>query len=333
MRDALPGIDALRPGDGPLLVVVGVFDGLHRGHLYLLRELRRAARRLGARPAVLTFDHHPDEILAGAAPPLLCDPDERLARLERDGVAVTIVEHFDEELRRTPYDAFVARIQARTRLAGFLMTPDAAFGHERRGTPETLAALGADVGFEVVVVPPFDLDGRPVRSTEIRSAIAAGDLAAARTLLGRRVAVTGSAAERSDDGRTWSLCASRCPVALPPAGTYAATVSAAWAPSVRPGPRAARRPRWMRRAGCWCALVGRRCATIACGSPSGLARSGRPARPASAAPARRRSRSAAAGLRRVGAFRASRTVRRAAATARKKWRTWAAGRMWLGPPV
>lgn len=235
MRDALPGIDALRPADGPLLVAVGVFDGLHRGHLYLLRELRRAALRLHARPAVLTFDHHPDEILAGAAPPLLCDPDERLARLERDGVAVTVVEHFDEALRRTPYDAFVASIRARTRLAGFLMTPDAAFGHERRGTPETLARLGGDVGFSVVVVPPFDLDGRPVRSTEIRQAIAAGDLARARALLGRRVAVTGLPGDRGDEGRS-ALLRFPLPVALPPAGTYAATVSAAWAPSVRPGP-------------------------------------------------------------------------------------------------
>jgi riboflavin kinase/FMN adenylyltransferase len=235
MRDALPGIDALRTVDGPLLVAVGVFDGLHRGHLYLLRELRRAARRLGARPAVLTFDHHPDEILAGAAPPLLCDPDERLARLERDGVAVTVVEHFDDELRRTPYDAFVARIRARTRLTGFLMTPDAAFGHERRGTPETLAALGAEVGFEVVVVPPFDLDGRPVRSTEIRAAIAAGDLAAARLLLGRRVAVTGVAVDRADDGRR-ALLRFPLPVAVPPPGAYAVTVAAAWTPGVRPGP-------------------------------------------------------------------------------------------------
>ncbi len=235
MRDALPGIDALRASDGPLLVAVGVFDGLHRGHLYLLRELRRAARRLGAHPAVLTFDHHPDEILAGAAPPLLCDPDERLARLERDGVAVTIVEHFDEALRRTPYDAFVRHLQARTRIAGFLMTPDAAFGHERRGTPATLAALGAATGFEVVVVPPFDLDGRPVRSTEIRAAIAGGDLASARALLGRRVAATGIVAERDADGRGAAL-RFPLPVALPPAGTYAATVSAAWAPAVRPGP-------------------------------------------------------------------------------------------------
>ncbi len=235
VRDALPGIAALRPADGPLLVAVGVFDGLHRGHLYLLRELRRAALRLHARPTVLTFDHHPDEILAGAAPPLLCDPDERLARLERDGVAVTVVEHFDEALRRTSYDAFVASIRARTRLAGFLMTPDAAFGHERRGTPETLARLGLEVGFAVVVVPPFELAGHPVRSSEIRRAIATGDLAGARALLGRRVAVTGFVAERSLDGRE-ALLRFPLPVALPPIGPYRAALSAAWSPGLRPGP-------------------------------------------------------------------------------------------------
>lgn len=234
MRDALAGIDALRPADGPLLVAVGVFDGLHRGHLYLLRELRRAARRLGARAAVLTFDHHPDEILAGAAPPLLCDPDERLARLERGGVEVTIVEHFDEALRGTPYDAFVERIRSRAALAGFLMTPDAAFGHERRGTPGTLARLGRDLGFEVVVVPPFDLGGRAVRSSEIRAAIAAGDLVAARTLLGRRVAVTGTAGSRSADGARVALSFA-LPVALPPSGSYRGTVAAAWGPGIRPG--------------------------------------------------------------------------------------------------
>jgi riboflavin kinase/FMN adenylyltransferase len=217
MPEVVHGIDALRPEQGPILLAVGVFDGLHRGHHYLLRELRRASRRLGARPAVCTFDHHPDEILAGAAPPLLCDPEERIARLERAGVAVTVVQHFDEALRRTSYTDFVAAVQARTTVAGFLMTPDAAFGHERRGTPATLAVLGRDKGFEVVVVPPFDLDGRPVRSTEVRGAIAAGDLEHARTLLGRRVAVTGLV---GDDGRLGF----ELPVALPPAGRYAVTL-------------------------------------------------------------------------------------------------------------
>ncbi|HEY5496058.1 MAG TPA: FAD synthetase family protein [Candidatus Limnocylindrales bacterium] len=229
----LHGIDALRPDHGPLLVVVGVFDGLHRGHAYLLRELRRAARRVGAVPAVLTFDHHPDEIMAGAAPPLLCDPEERLVRLARGGVRVTIVEHFDEALRRTPYDVFVEKIRSRTGLAGFLMTPDAAFGHERRGTPSALAVLGARDDFTVVVVPPFDLGGRQVRSTEIRTAIAAGDLATARELLGRRVAVTGEIADRSSDAREATL-AFEVPVALPPPGPYAATLEPAIAPGGAP---------------------------------------------------------------------------------------------------
>ena len=102
-------------------------------------------------------------------------------RLDAAGVAVTVVQHFDDALRHTPYDAFVERIRARVALSGFLMTPDAAFGFERRGTPQALAELGARDGFDVVVVPPFTLEGRPVRSTEVRAAIAGGDLDDGRT--------------------------------------------------------------------------------------------------------------------------------------------------------
>src|SRR5205085_12121705 len=95
------GLDALRPGDGPLFLVVGVFDGLHRGHAYLLDRLRGEAAKRNARPAVITFDAHPEEILLGSAPPLLCDHDERLARLAAAGVQVTVVQHFDRALRMT----------------------------------------------------------------------------------------------------------------------------------------------------------------------------------------------------------------------------------------
>ncbi len=183
--NVVQGVGALQASTGPLFIVVGVFDGLHRGHMYLLRRLVRDARARDALPAVITFDHHPDEILVGAAPPLLCDPAERLERLGAAGVEVTVVQHFDEALRMTPYDAFIARIRARTEVAGFLMTPDAAFGHEREGTPAAVASLGEELGFDVEVVPPFTLDGRPVRSSDIRTAIVAGDLAHARALLGR----------------------------------------------------------------------------------------------------------------------------------------------------
>jgi riboflavin kinase/FMN adenylyltransferase len=218
------GIDALDPSLGRLFVVVGVFDGLHRGHAYLLGRLGAAASAWSAAPTVITFDHHPDEVIIGAAPPLLCDPEERLERLAQAGVAVTVVQTFDVALRMTPFDAFVRRIASRTELAGFLMTPESAFGHDRGGTPETVAALGRELGYDVAVVPQFELDGRPVRSSDVRTAIAAGDLDEAERLLGRPVSLVGQVA-RSDGTSTELEFA--LPVALPPAGRYEAMVQAA----------------------------------------------------------------------------------------------------------
>lgn len=220
------GIEALEPGAGRLFVVVGVFDGLHLGHAHLLEQLAVAAHAHGASPAVITFDHHPDEILTGKAPPLLCDPDERLQRLEGAGVAVTIVQTFDVALRETPFDTFVRRIAERVDLAGFLMTPDSAFGYERGGTPETVAALGREIGYDVVVVPQFTLDGVAVSSSKIRTAIAAGDLATAERLLGRPYAVVGIGGS-SDGAATVTF---EMPVALPPAGRYRVTT-----PTTPPG--------------------------------------------------------------------------------------------------
>jgi riboflavin kinase/FMN adenylyltransferase len=203
-------LDAAR---GPVFVVVGVFDGLHRGHAYLLEELVHVAGEHHARPTVITFDAHPDAILTGHAPPLLMDPAERLERLAAAGIETVVIEHFDDALRLTPYDTFVAGISSRCDLAGILMTPDSAFGHDRAGTPTTVAALGARDGFDVVVVPPFGLDGREVRSSDIRTAIAAGNLVDAERLLGRPYAVVGDA---DATGRvTFSM-----PVALPPPGEY-----------------------------------------------------------------------------------------------------------------
>jgi riboflavin kinase / FMN adenylyltransferase len=216
------GVDGLTHEDGRLFVVIGVFDGLHRGHLYLLDELGKAARARDAKPAVITFDHHPDEIITGQAPPLLCDPAERLERLESAGVAVTVVQTFDVALRMTPFDAFVRRIVERVDLAGFLMTPESAFGHDRGGTPETVAALGRDLGYDVVVVPQFELDGKAVRSADIRAAIAAGDLREAEQLLGRPVSVVGTVARAARDATELSF---PMPVSLPPAGAYEATLT------------------------------------------------------------------------------------------------------------
>jgi riboflavin kinase/FMN adenylyltransferase len=218
------GIDKLRPSLGPIFVVIGVFDGLHLGHAYLLEHLVSAAAARHARPTVITFDHHPDEVLIGKAPPLLLDPGERIERLAAAGVEVTVVQPFDEALRQTAYDEFVERIRGRVSLTGFLMTPDTAFGFERGGTPTTLAALGDRDGFDVVVVPTFSLDGQEVRSSAIRDAIVSGDLAAAARLLGRPVTVTGSIGGAVDGRARLDF---RLPVALPPDGVYPVNVDGA----------------------------------------------------------------------------------------------------------
>lgn len=218
------GIEELRPQLGPIFVVVGVFDGMHLGHAYLLEHLLSESGARDARPTVITFDHHPDEVLMGTAPSLLLDPGERLGRLAAAGVAVTVVQHFDEALRRTPYDAFVERIRAHIGLKGFVMTPDAAFGFERRGTPTALAELGSRDGFDVVVVPPFTIDGQDVRSSAIRAAIVNGDLAAAARLLGRPVTITGSIGGVVDGRARLDFT---LPVALPPDGDYPVHVDGA----------------------------------------------------------------------------------------------------------
>jgi len=216
--EVVGGVEGLRAEHGPVFAVIGVFDGIHLGHRYLLGRLVEEARDRGARSCVITFDSHPDEILVGAAPPLLLDPAERIRMLGEAGVEVVVVQHFDAALRSTEYDEFIHRITSRTPLAGILMTPDAAFGHDRRGTPEAVRALGELDGFDLVVAPPFALDGRSVRSSDIRSAIAAGDFAGAERLLGRPYAVVG---EVGADGTVGF----DMPVAVPLAGSYRVVVN------------------------------------------------------------------------------------------------------------
>jgi len=91
------------------------------------------------------------------------------------------------------------------------MTPESAFGFERRGTPETVAELGRALGYEVVVVPQFTLEGEPIKSSAIRAAIAAGDLARAARFLGHGSPWLGRQPGRFGTGLSSpSTCRLRC---------------------------------------------------------------------------------------------------------------------------
>ena len=204
---------------GRLFVVVGVFDGLHLGHALPPRPRScRAAARARRRPAVITFDAHPDEILARRTRRRSCaTPASGWSGSPRPASRSASSSTSTTRCGRPPYDAFVARIADRCRAGR--VPHDARRGvRPRAGAARRppLAALGASDGFEVGRRAAVHAR-RATRSaaSDIRAAIAAGDLAAAE-----RLARAGPSRSSGDVDAVRPTDRSRCPVALPPAGRY-----------------------------------------------------------------------------------------------------------------
>lgn len=221
-------MDAL-PARSRLAVTLGVFDGMHRGHTMLLGELVRGARAWDAEPTVITFEPHPDVVLRGAAPPLLCDPAERLARLEEARVEHAVLQRFDEAFRQQTPEQFLRRLRTGRTLAGLVMSPESAIGRGRSGTPEVLREIGARDGFRVGLVEAFEIGGERVSASRIRAELAAGRLPSARRMLGRDPSAVGTVVRGDGRGRLLGYPTANLafeePVALPSDGIYAVEVS------------------------------------------------------------------------------------------------------------
>jgi riboflavin kinase/FMN adenylyltransferase len=228
MSDYIRGIDHL-PKDTRLAVTVGVFDGVHRGHQQVFRVLEETARRLGAMPVVVTFDPHPDAVVAGRAPDMLMDRRERIERIGRLVGGVVVLQTFDEVFRRTTAEEFVERLGGGRNLAALVMTRVSAFGRDRGGTLPVLREMGAAGGWELVEAPTLDSGGARVSSARIRQLVADGQLDTAAELLGRPFALVGSVVHGEQRGRELGFPTANLdfaqPVALPPDGIYAARVS------------------------------------------------------------------------------------------------------------
>lgn len=228
MSDYIRGIDHL-PKDTRLAVTVGVFDGVHRGHQQVFRVLEETARRLGAMPVVVTFDPHPDAVVAGRAPDMLMDRRERIERIGRLVGGVVVLQTFDEIFRRTTAEEFVERLGGGRNLAALVMTRVSAFGRDRGGTLPVLREMGAAGGWELVEAPTLDSGGARVSSARIRQLVADGQLDTAAELLGRPFALVGSVVHGEQRGRELGFPTANLdfaqPVALPPDGIYAARVS------------------------------------------------------------------------------------------------------------
>lgn len=178
---------------GPLVVTIGVFDGLHRGHRAILLSTLAAARRVRGTALVLTFDRHPLATLApGAAPRCLMTLGQRLAGFAALGFRRACVLPFDRPLASLSAEAFVDRILVnRLRVARIVVGYDFHFGRGGRGDAGLLRALGVHRGFTVAVVRPVLAGGEPISSTRVRRLVALGRMPAASRLLGRPFAMAG----------------------------------------------------------------------------------------------------------------------------------------------
>ncbi|HEV8516135.1 MAG TPA: riboflavin biosynthesis protein RibF [Candidatus Limnocylindrales bacterium] len=222
-------------------LTIGVFDGVHRGHERVLRSLRRICAETGSASVVLTFEPHPELVLRGVQPPLLTDPDERLARLAA-AADLVVRQHFDRAFADQPAEAFVGRVARGRTLAALVMTPESAIGRDRAGTAATLAGLARAMGFRLETIPALELGGGRVSSSGIRALLETGRLGAAARLLGRRYAVIGEVVHGDHRGRELGYptanLAFEAPVVLPPDGIYAVRVSWGGEDPLRPAHRA-----------------------------------------------------------------------------------------------
>jgi riboflavin kinase/FMN adenylyltransferase len=192
--EVLWGADA-RPAEAkPTVVTVGMFDGVHRGHVALFSRVLSDAKALGARTAVVTFDPHPLEVLApDKAPCVLTNLDQRIGRFEAAGLDITLVLPFDERLSRlSPKEFTEVMLVDDLHVRKVIVGEDFRFGHGRAGDIGTLRELGARFGFEAEAIGLVGDETTPrISSTDIRRFIADGRVEDAAALLGHRFRLAG----------------------------------------------------------------------------------------------------------------------------------------------
>jgi len=182
------------PAGLPFIVLtIGNFDGVHRGHQRILARVVRQARARRGTAAALTFHPHPARVLGRPAPPLLTTLEQKLELLEAAGLDLVLVLPFTRALSRLSPRQFVERIICRRLGARRLYVgPNFRFGHRAAGDIRVLRRLAGELGFTLEVVPRVRVSRRTASSTLIRRLIAAGRVRPAARLLGRPYALTGN---------------------------------------------------------------------------------------------------------------------------------------------
>lgn len=208
------------------VVTIGVFDGVHRGHQFLIRRLVEQARATDRLAVVITFFPHPDVVLKGLEGRYyLTSPEEKAALLGQLGVDAVVTLPFDERLRQVRAAEFVDLLLERLRLSALWVGPDFAMGFKREGNIEFLTAQGREKGFELDVIDLVLVENDVISSTTIREALQAGRVEQARDWLGRAYAVSGEVVHGERRGHSIGIPTANVSVwpekVIPANGVYA----------------------------------------------------------------------------------------------------------------
>lgn len=191
--------------DRPSLVTIGMFDGVHRGHQYLIRELVKKARAAQYATVVLSFFPHPDVVIRHITEPYyLTSPETRARLLGELGVDVVVTHPFNDEIRQIRAADFVDRLCKYLNLAALWATKDFALGYKREGHIDFLREQGRQKGFTVETLDLLTDENthETIASAAIRAALAEGDVDKAQHHLGRYYQVSGEVVHGQQRGRT-----------------------------------------------------------------------------------------------------------------------------------
>ena len=196
------------PADyGPSVATIGNFDGVHRGHQWVIAEVVARARELRQRSIAITFDPHPSRVIRPeSSQPLITSLAEKLELLENTGLDAALVLPFTAGLSRMTAREFAGEVlQRRLHVTELHEGENFRFGYQAQAGIESLEALGAELGFRVRVYAPRSIRGEAVSSSLVRRMIAQGDVSRARALLGRSFAVVGTPASGRGYGTRYTV--------------------------------------------------------------------------------------------------------------------------------
>ena len=212
-----------------LVATIGFFDGVHRGHKFLINNVIDCAKRSGImQSAVITFDRHPRLVLhKDFQPQLLTTADEKAERLKATGVDRCFILHFDEEMASlSAYDFMKTVLRDRLNVRKLITGYDNRFGHNRSEGFEDYVRYGHELGIEVARAEAFTLNGVQVSSSVVRSFLSAGEIRMASMCLGYNYTLTGKVVDGHHEGRKMGFPTANIEVndkqkLVPEAGVYA----------------------------------------------------------------------------------------------------------------